>query len=340
MTLREVVPSPQEACLSGLDQKLDTLSISEIAALLRRRASVGRRTVEYLLCDERAGVRALGEKYLKHVRSRERERARLRRLLGAERELRDGRVRFVAGVDEAGMAPLAGPVVAAAVVLPDDWLADGLDDSKRVSPERREDLDREIRDAAIAVGLGVVSERIVDRINVYRASRVAMIQALTRLDRPVDLALLDGRPPRTFPVPHRAVVGGDGRVRAIAAASILAKVARDRLLADAHRRWPEYGFVRHKGYPTPEHFAALRAHGLSPIHRLSFPRVWEEADAMGPLYRDLARRLTTARTPAELEAAEFAFDASRAALHPSEETLLRRLLEERREAVAEVAGPA
>lgn len=286
-----------------------------------------------LLDDERSGVRALGERYLARVRARERERARLRRLLEAERGFRDDAIRVVAGVDEAGMAPLAGPVVAAAVVLPDDWIPDGLDDSKRISPEKREALDREIREVAIAVGVAIVSERVIDRVNVYRASRIAMRHALGRLDTPIDLALLDGRPPRTFPVPHRAVVGGDGRVRSIAAASIVAKVARDRLLAIAHERWPEYGFVRHKGYSTPEHLGALRAHGMSPFHRRSFPRVWEEADAMGPLYRDLADQLASAATRAELEAAEFAFDSSRAALHASEEKLLERLLETRRGAV-------
>ncbi|MBW3660919.1 MAG: hypothetical protein KY397_04720 [Gemmatimonadetes bacterium] len=126
-------------------------------------------------------------------------------------------------------------------------------------------------------------------------------------------------------------------IRSIAAASIVAKVARDRLLADAAGRWPQYGFESHKGYMTPQHVAALREHGLCPIHRLSFPRVWEEADAMGPVYRKLMERLTTAETSAELEAAEFAFDAARPSLHPSEEKLLQRVLETRRNAVAELA---
>jgi ribonuclease HII len=249
-------------------------------------------------------------------------------------------VRVVAGVDEVGVAPIAGPVVAAAVILPNGWIGEGLDDSKRLDPVRRERLDREIRRAAVAVGLGIVSERVIDRVNIYQASLLAMRLAIQRLGCSIDLALLDGRPPRTFPVPCRAIVGGDGRVRAIAAASIVAKVARDQLLVEAGQRWPQYGFGSHKGYMTPAHIGALRAHGLSPIHRLSFPRVWEEADAMGPLYRAMAGRLERADSPAALEAAEFAIDAARALLHPSEERLLQRLLDAQRSAVTEFVGAA
>ncbi|HEY7472487.1 MAG TPA: ribonuclease HII [Gemmatimonadota bacterium] len=331
--------------MSGLDARLARLSVTEISAILDRRRAIGRQTVEHLLHDSRAGVRALGERYLERVRAAEREKARVRRLLGTERELleaecrlRGDRVAVVAGVDEAGMAPLAGPVVAAAVVLPDGWIVAELDDSKRVDPAMREILDREIRGVALAVGVGVVSERVIDRINIYQAGLLAMRLALSRISAPFDLALLDGRPPRTFPVPHRAVIGGDARVRSIAAASIIAKVARDRLLADCHRRWPQYGFDTNKGYMTPQHVSALREHGLSPIHRLSFPRVWEEADAMGPLYRDLCDRLTAADSAGSLESAEFAFDAARASLHASEEKLLQRLLESRREALAELGA--
>ena len=129
-------------------------------------------------------------------------------------------------------------------------------------------------------------------------------------------------------------------MRSIAAASIVAKVARDRLLLEADRRWPEYGFASHKGYMTPAHVEALRVHGLCPFHRLSFPRVWEEADAMGPLYRELAGRLERAGTDAQIEAVAFDFDARRAALHVSEERLFQRLLEARREALAEVGESA
>jgi ribonuclease HII len=331
--------------VSGLDARLARLSVPEINEILNGRQAVGRQTVEHLLCDPRASVRALGERYRERLLATERERARVRRLLATERDLleaeaqrRGERVTVVAGVDEAGMAPLAGPVVAAAVVLPEGWIVAELDDSKRVDPATRQVLDREIRGVALAVGVGVVSERVIDRINIYQAGLLAMRLALSRLSAPFDLALLDGRPPRTFPVPHRSVIGGDARVRSIAAASIVAKVARDRLLVDCHRRWPQYGFDTNKGYMTPYHVSALREHGLSPIHRLSFPRVWEEADAMGPLYRELCDRLAGADSAASLESAEFAFDAARASLHASEEKLLQRLLESRRETLAELGA--
>ncbi|MDX1623394.1 MAG: ribonuclease HII [Gemmatimonadota bacterium] len=325
--------------MSSLDDRLENLSVSEIEAVLRRRHAVGRTTVGYLLEDPRAGVRALGRQYLRRVRARERERARLRRLLDAEHAFRDDGIRILAGADEAGMAPLAGPVVAAAVILPPDTIIERLDDSKAIDESTREELDGEIRAVALSIGVAVVSERVIDRVNVYRAGQMAMRLALRRLDRPFDLALLDGRPPRTFPVPHRAIVGGDEKIRSIAAASVVAKVARDRLLVEASRRWPEYGFESHKGYMTPQHVRALQEHGLSPIHRLSFPRVWEEADAMGPLYRELMGKLADAESAAELESAEFDLDAARARLHPSEEKLLQRLLDARREALAE-AGVA
>ena len=162
--------------MSGLDARLARLSVTEISEILSRRQTVGRQTVEHLLHDPRASVRSLGERYLERVRATEREKARVRRLLGTERELleAEGRLRgdpvtVVAGVDEAGMAPLAGPVVAAAVVLPDGWIVAELDDSKRVDPETRVALDREIRGVALAVGVGVVSEQVIDRINIYHS---------------------------------------------------------------------------------------------------------------------------------------------------------------------------
>lgn len=325
--------------MSALDQKLQELSVTEISSLLERRRVIGRSTVRHLMADPRSSVRALGVQYLQRVRAREREASRLKRLVEGERAAAEGAA-VVAGVDEAGMAPIAGPVVAAAVVLPDGWIPDGLDDSKRLDPATRERLDQEIRSVAVAVGVGVVSERMIDRVNIYQASLMAMRLALRRLACRVDLALLDGRPPRTFPLPHRAVIGGDGKIRSIAAASVIAKVARDRLLREAHTRWPVYGFDHHKGYMTPEHVRALRTHGLSPFHRLSFPRVWEEADAMGPLYRELFDRLAAADSTAALEAAEFAFDTARASLHASEEKLLQRVLDSRRAAVAELGNGA
>lgn len=179
----------------------------------------------------------------------------------------------VAGVDEAGRGPLAGPVVAAAVVLPTGIALEGVADSKRLSPRRREAADTLIRRSAVAHAVGIASSAEVDELNILRATHLAMRRAVEALDPPADFAIVDGLPVRGLPVPHRAVVGGDARCAPIAAASVVAKVARDRLMVEIDARWPGYGFARHKGYAAPEHLAALRRLGPCPEHRLSFAPV-------------------------------------------------------------------
>jgi ribonuclease HII len=178
--------------------------------------------------------------------------------------------RLIAGVDEAGRGCLAGPVVAAAVVLPPGVGIDGIDDSKRLSAFRRELLDRVIRARALSIGLGVVDEATIDRINILRATMLAMRRAIDALDPPADFALIDGDRSPGCLVPHRVIPGGDGRVASIAAASILAKVSRDRIMQAYHRAAPQYGFARHKGYGTREHVRAIARLGPSPFHRQSF----------------------------------------------------------------------
>lgn len=176
----------------------------------------------------------------------------------------------IAGVDEAGRGPLAGPVVAAAVCLRGGIVSEGLNDSKQLSAARRRELSAELRASAdIGVGLATVEE--IDRLNILQATHLAMCRAVDALDPAPDLVLIDGnRLPEGLPCPARAVVGGDRLSLSIAAASIIAKVERDRLmqaLAEAH---PGYGWERNAGYPTPEHLAALKRLGASPHHRRSF----------------------------------------------------------------------
>ena len=182
-------------------------------------------------------------------------------------------VRLVAGVDEAGRGPLAGPVVAAAVILDPAVRIAGLRDSKRLSPRRRDELDLEIRDRALGCAVARVDADVIDAINILQATMQAMREAVERLDPAPDEVLVDGdRSP--FPgCAVRAVVRGDAVVEAISAASILAKVARDREMIDMDRRYPGYGFARHKGYGTRAHRDALLRFGPSPIHRLSFAPV-------------------------------------------------------------------
>ena len=181
--------------------------------------------------------------------------------------------KLTAGVDEAGRGPLAGPVVAAAVILDPARPIPGLDDSKRLSPQRREALDAEIRARAAGWAIARVDVDVIDAINILEATMLAMREAVARLDPAPERVLVDGNRCPDLPCPARAVVRGDAGVAAIGAASILAKVARDREMVEMDRRYPGYGFARHKGYGTRAHREALLRLGPSPIHRRSFAPV-------------------------------------------------------------------
>ena len=179
--------------------------------------------------------------------------------------------RWVAGVDEAGRGPLAGPVSAAAVILDPDDLPDGLDDSKVLSPERRDKLYGVILARAVAVGVGLASVAEIDAINIRQASFAAMRRAVAALALRPTYVLVDGKdPPAALPCPVDTIIKGDGLSLSIAAASIIAKVARDRLMTRLHDQHPEYGFSRHKGYATAAHRAAIAVHGLTTHHRRLF----------------------------------------------------------------------
>lgn len=194
--------------------------------------------------------------------------------LALERSLRARGFLLVAGVDEAGRGPLAGPVVAAAVVLPGGFALDGLTDSKKIGAAKREQLHEVLTTAAgvlWAVAEAAVEE--IDRLNILRATHLAMARAVEGLARRPDHALVDGLPVRGLPVGHTAVVGGDMLSLSIAAASIIAKVTRDRLMAGLDKHYPQYGFARHKGYGVREHLDALRKHGPCPAHRRTFAPV-------------------------------------------------------------------
>lgn len=179
--------------------------------------------------------------------------------------------RSVAGVDEAGRGPLAGPLVAAAVILPADQTIKGIDDSKKLSPRKREILFWQIRRKAIGIGIGVVSHSAIDRINVGQANFLAMKKAVERLKVTPDFLLVDGKRHKIdLPISQRGINSGDAKCASIAAASIIAKVTRDRLMRKYHKQYPLYGFDRHKGYGTKRHLQLLEKHGPCPIHRRSF----------------------------------------------------------------------
>jgi ribonuclease HII len=191
-----------------------------------------------------------------------------------ERALRARGIFLVAGVDEAGRGPLAGPVVAAAVILPDDCTLEGLNDSKKLTAKKREHFHAMLTvHADIHWGIGQADVAEIDRLNILRATHLAMARAVEALPRKPDHALVDGLPVRGLTVPHTALVAGDTLSLSIAAASIIAKVTRDRLMTALDAQYPQYGFARHKGYGVREHLEALRSHGPSPVHRRSFQPV-------------------------------------------------------------------
>lgn len=184
---------------------------------------------------------------------------------------------LVAGVDEVGRGPLAGPVCAAAAILPPDFRHSVLHDSKKLSETQRESLFSELTsDARIIWSCAFVEPDEIDRINILQATWVAMRRAVLGLKKKADAALIDGRPVRDFPIPSLALVKGDSLSFSIAAASVIAKVTRDRLMHEMAIKHPEYGFEQHKGYGTPQHLAALRLHGPCPIHRRSFEPVAQQ----------------------------------------------------------------
>ncbi len=176
----------------------------------------------------------------------------------------------ICGVDEAGRGPLAGPVFAAAVILPKGLLIDGLNDSKKLTEKKRESLFGEITSQAIAYSIASASEREVDEINILQATFLAMRRAIAGLSVTPDLALIDGNRDTDFGVPSQTIIKGDSLSANIAAASILAKVSRDRLMREYAEQYPEYGFDVHKGYGTKRHYEALRTYGPCPIHRMTF----------------------------------------------------------------------
>ena len=254
--------------------KLSDLSIAD----LRRRyagpgASVSPHVFSRLRRDPRRGVRQLYQVLKRREERRREEEQRLDAMLNFERVLWKTGTRRVAGVDEAGMGPLAGPVVAAAVVFPADTEPAGgdlrrVDDSKRLDEAAREDLAAAIRERAAAVAVGVATVAEIDRLNVYQAGLLAMRRAVEGLAEPPQHVLVDAREIPGVEMPQNPFEKGDGLNFSIAAASIIAKTYRDALMVELDRAHPDYGFARHKGYTTKEHQEAIRRHGPCEAHRL------------------------------------------------------------------------
>jgi ribonuclease HII len=220
--------------------------------------------------DPRAGARAILAAVERRRHENRSEGQRLRNMLRFEQPLWSSGIERIAGVDEAGMSPLAGPVSAGAVVLPVGCRIPGVDDSKKLDASTREELAKEIRAKAIAYAVAFVEPEEIDRINIYWAGLLAMQRAVQALGVAPQHLLIDARKLRELPIAQQGIIKGDEKSLSIAAASILAKTARDALMEEMDRKYPGYGFKKHKGYPVKEHVAALAKLGVTPIHRRSF----------------------------------------------------------------------
>lgn len=248
-----------------------------LAELRRRYVEQGRslpRDIESALrADPRPGARAILDAVERRRFSTRAEGQRLRRICRHEQELWQQGLTMVAGVDEAGMSPLAGPVVAAAAILPCGYRRAGIDDSKKLSASQRDELGAHIRREAIAWAIGMVEPDEIDRINIYRAGLLAMRRAVEGLSHTPEFLLIDARTLKELPILQRGIIHGDAESISIAAASILAKTTRDALMQELDRKYPGYGLAQHKGYPVREHVEAIARHGVLPIHRRSFAPV-------------------------------------------------------------------
>jgi len=270
--------------LEGLLHK----SIPELNEMfVERRRPVPKGLLEALEIDHRQGAQQLAKRIRQRYRSNRSEGQRLHSLLRFEIELWADGFGMVAGVDEAGMAPLAGPVVAGAVILPQNYKLRGLNDSKKIlDPERRDELAIQIKQDAICWAVGFAEVEEIDKINIYHAGLLAMQRAVQGLNSNPDFILVDARKIPNCTTPQRGIIRGDSLSASIAAASIIAKTTRDAHMLELDTLYNGYGLASHKGYPTPEHCRALKELGALPIHRRSFARV-RQALGLDPIQNEL-----------------------------------------------------
>jgi len=287
--------------------------------------------------DRRVGVRRLVVERRRRDERELAEQERRDRMLNFERKLWAAGASQVAGVDEAGRGCLAGPVLAAAVILPRDCAISGLDDSKKLSRRRREELYEEIEAGAVAMGVGQVDAEEIDRVNILQASLKAMRIALGDLETPPERVLIDGHLPARSPFPEEAIVDGDARSLSIAAASIVAKVRRDRLMCEYDELYPEYGFAANKGYGSSSHLQALVAHGPCPLHRRTFAPVAELlTEPRSELFLSFEEGFYDSLNLAELERLAHFVKEATDQLGAEELTVLRELYRERRQKLGDI----
>jgi ribonuclease HII len=269
-------------------EKLLTKTIPELNEIfVERQRPVPKGLLEALDNDKRRGAQQLARRIRERYRSNRAEGQRLHNLLRFELELWAEGFSYVAGVDEAGMAPLAGPVVAGAVILPRNYKLRGLNDSKKIlDPERRDELAVQIKQDAVCWAVGVAEVEEIDKINIYHAGLLAMQRAVQGLNCAPEYVLVDARKIPNCAAPQRGIIRGDALSASIAAASVIAKTTRDAHMLELDTIYSGYGLASHKGYPTPEHCRALKELGALPIHRRSFARV-RQALGLDPIQTEL-----------------------------------------------------
>lgn len=231
---------------------------------------INEKLIGQLKNDRRKGVQALLQQYEKRKQKEKQQLANFKMMLHYENEAKNKGYRTIAGVDEAGRGPLAGPVVAAAVILPDDFLLLGLDDSKKLTEKQREYFFEKIKEEAISYHIAVKSNEAIDRMNILEATKSAMYEAISGLDTKPDYVLVDAVALPKLPVSSEVVIKGDAKSISIAAASVLAKVTRDRMMQRIHEEFPMYDFKSNMGYGTKRHMESIKTYGVSPYHRKTF----------------------------------------------------------------------
>ena len=306
--------------------RVEELSVEEIRKrYLDAETPVSQQVLNRLQRDKRQGVQKLYGALRKRFEREREERVRLDAMRHFERVLWKSGIRDIAGVDEAGVAPLAGPVVAAAVMFPPETEIAGVDDSKKLDPETRTVLAAQIRAKASGVAVGIATVAEIDEINIYHASLLAMRRAVEGLPRPPQHVLVDARTVPGIAMPQNAFNKGDGLNFSIAAASIIAKTTRDAMMEALDREHPGYGFAAHKGYPTPDHREAFLKLGPCPVHRMSFPVIHEMLGEYAPRFYELRTQLFACGDRDAMKAFESILKASAATLTEREYQKLRQL---------------
>jgi ribonuclease HII len=281
--------------------KLNNLSLEEIREqLLRGDQPITANFLNKLGRDPRQGARKIYQLLKKRYEKERADRMRVLNMLNFERVLWKSGIQSVAGIDEVGIGPLAGPVVAAAVVFPPGTELAGIDDSKRLDIDQRVKMEAVIRRTATAIGVGLADVGEIDRLNIYHAALLAMRRAVEALPVKPDHLLIDARIIPDVSIPQNSFFKGDGINFSIAAASIIAKTHRDRLMEDLEKKYPGYGFAQHKGYGTAEHQNSIRELGPCPVHRMSFPFIRELCGGFSELFYELKQKLEVVDSAAGL----------------------------------------